>query len=189
MMAFGLTEVGIGVNAKKVRAYVEPDPATGGFRLFAMGDRNKLWITNATHGGLVGIVARIGKDGKTGRPVRDQLPERDIGPGAARTTSSGASRRTPAPSPRTTTRGCTSSTTRCAKDEQIQADGVEVLFYCLRMGRCMLAAMAAGYQRMFAADAAAYARGRDGVGGRSSSTNCRASTSAACSAAPCSRAR
>jgi hypothetical protein len=33
-----------------------------------------------------------------------------------------------------------------------------VLFYCLRMGRCMLAAMSAGYQRMFAADAAHYAR-------------------------------
>ena len=40
-----------------------------------------------------------------------------------------------------------------------------MLFYCLRMGRCMLAAMAAGYQRMFAADAAAYAKARDGVGG------------------------
>jgi alkylation response protein AidB-like acyl-CoA dehydrogenase len=44
MLAFGLTEVGVGVNAKKVRAYVEPDPqlhdGRGGFRLFAMGDRN-----------------------------------------------------------------------------------------------------------------------------------------------------
>src|SRR5262249_26444805 len=53
-----------------------------------------------------------------------------------------------------------------SRDSQIQADGVEVLFYCLRMGRCMLAAMAAGYQRMFAADAAHYARRREGVGGR-----------------------
>jgi len=35
---------------------------------------------------------------------------------------------------------------------QIPADGVEVLFYCLSKGRCMLAAVAAGYQRMFAAD-------------------------------------
>jgi hypothetical protein len=33
------------------------------------------------------------------------------------------------------------------------------------MGRCLLAAMAAGYQRMFAADAAHYARLREGVGG------------------------
>ncbi|MEY3160467.1 MAG: hypothetical protein RIT25_458, partial [Planctomycetota bacterium] len=36
----------------------------------------------------------------------------------------------------------------------------------LRMGRCMLAAMSAGYQRMFAADAAHYARTREGVGGK-----------------------
>jgi hypothetical protein len=49
---------------------------------------------------------------------------------------------------------------------QIQADGVEVMFYCLRMGRCMLAAMAAGYQRMFARDASAYALAREGVGGK-----------------------
>src|SRR5690606_16360131 len=48
---------------------------------------------------------------------------------------------------------------------RIEADGVEVLFYCLRMGRCMLAAMSAGYQRMFAADAVHYARRRQGVGG------------------------
>lgn len=165
MMAFGLTEVGIGVNAKKVRAYVEPDPATGGFRLFAMGDRNKLWITNATHGGLVGIVARIGQDGKNVGLFVTRLPERDLGPGDGKDHEF----------------WCKSSNTGAftanhnsrlhflnyplRQDEQIQADGVEVLFYCLRMGRCMLAAMAAGYQRMFAVDAAAYARGREGVGG------------------------
>ena len=40
-----------------------------------------------------------------------------------------------------------------------------MLFYCLRMGRCMLAAMAAGYQRMLARDASHYARLRSGVGG------------------------
>ena len=44
----------------KVRAYVEPDPSGDGYRLFAGGDRNKLWITNAAHGALVGIVARVG---------------------------------------------------------------------------------------------------------------------------------
>lgn len=165
MMAFGLSEVGVGVNAKKVRAYVEPDPATGGFRLFAMGDRNKLWITNATHGGLVGIVARLGLDGKKVGLFVTKLPERDIGPLDGKDHEF----------------WCKSSNTGAftanhnsrlhffnyplRKDEQIQADGVEVLFYCLRMGRCMLAAMAAGYQRMFAADAAAYARRREGVGG------------------------
>jgi hypothetical protein len=51
------------------------------------------------------------------------------------------------------------------KANRIPADGVEVLFYCLRMGRCMLAAMAAGYQRMLARDASHYARQRIGVGG------------------------
>lgn len=165
MMAFGLTEVGIGVNAKKVRAYVEPDAASGGFRLFAMGDRNKLWITNATHGALVGIVARIGKDGKQVGLFVTRLPAADIGPADGKDHEF----------------WCKSSNTGAftanhnarlhflnyplRADEQIQADGVEVLFYCLRMGRCMLAAMAAGYQRMFAADATAYARARDGVGG------------------------
>jgi alkylation response protein AidB-like acyl-CoA dehydrogenase len=165
MMAFGLTEVGIGVNAKKVRAYVEPDAASGDFRLFAAGDRNKLWITNATHGGLVGIVARLGEHGKQVGLFVLRLPERDIA------TADGLGYEF----------SCRSSNTGVfaanhnarlhfhnfpiPRDQQIQADGVEVLFYCLRMGRCMLAAMAAGYQRMFAADALAYARGRDGVGG------------------------
>ena len=165
LMAFGLTEVGIGVNAKKVRAYVEPDPATGGFRLFAIGDRNKLWITNATHGGLVGVVARLGKDGKQVGLFVTRLPAKDM------SAADGVDYEF----------WCKSSNTGAftanhnmrlhfanyplQASEQIQADGVEVLFYCLRMGRCMLAAMAAGYQRMFAADAAAYARGRDGVGG------------------------
>ena len=166
LMAFGLTEVGIGVNAKKVRAYVEHDPASGGFRLFADGDRNKLWITNATHGALVAIVARVGKDGKQVGLFVTRLPEQDIPGGSGQDHEF----------------RCESS--RCAafsqnwnsrihflnyplpKESQIQADGVEVLFYCLRMGRCMLAAMSAGYQRMFAADAANYARNREGVGGR-----------------------
>lgn len=165
LMAFGLTEVGVGVNAKKVRAYVEPDPVSGGFRLFATGDRNKLWITNARHGALVGIVARLGQEGKQVGLFVLRLPERDIG------RAHGADHEF----------WCRPSNTGVftanfnarlhfdnfplSKDQQIPADGVEVLFYCLRMGRCMLAAMAAGYQRMFAADALAYAKARDGVGG------------------------
>jgi alkylation response protein AidB-like acyl-CoA dehydrogenase len=164
LMAFGLTEVGIGVNAKKVRAYVEPDPA-GGFRLFAQGDRNKLWITNATHGALVGVVARIGQDGKQVGLFVTRLPERDVGPADGKGWEFACT-------PSNTGAFTANHNSRLhfanyplRADEQIQADGVEVLFYCLRMGRCMLAAMAAGYQRMFAADAAAYARGRDGVGG------------------------
>jgi hypothetical protein len=51
------------------------------------------------------------------------------------------------------------------RQNQIPADGVEVLFYCLRMGRCMLAAMSAGYQRMLARDASHFAIKRLGVGG------------------------
>jgi alkylation response protein AidB-like acyl-CoA dehydrogenase len=166
LMAFALTEVRIGVNAKKVRAYVEPDPAGRGYRLFAAGDRNKLWITNATHGALAGVVARIGKDGKDVGLFVVELPPRDVQPGADGAdytftlTPSGADAFQP------------NFNARVAFDNfpipqhnRIEADGVEVLFYCLRMGRCMLAAMAAGYQRMFAADASNYARQRDGVGG------------------------
>ncbi|MBX3463044.1 MAG: acyl-CoA/acyl-ACP dehydrogenase [Planctomycetes bacterium] len=170
LMAFGLTEVGIGVNAKKVRAYVEPDPqldgGKGGFRLHAAGDRNKLWITNATHGALVGIVARLGKDGKQVGLFVTRLPDHDIARGdqgqdfgfrceSSRTGAFTANHNSRLHFDHYPLR----------REEQIQADGVEVLFYCLRMGRCMLAAMAAGYQRMFAADAAADAEARDGVGG------------------------
>src|SRR5688500_5078917 len=61
-MAFGLTEVGVGVNAKKIQAYAE-EQADGSYRLFAEGAANKLWITNAVHGGLLGIVARLGRSG------------------------------------------------------------------------------------------------------------------------------
>jgi alkylation response protein AidB-like acyl-CoA dehydrogenase len=164
LMAFGLTEVRIGVNAKKVRAYVETD-AAGDFRLFADGDRNKLWITNACHGGLVGLVARIGKDGKRVGLFVTELPAADV--------------------EESEDKGYTFSCTPSGVDafqanfnsrlhfhdypipaaNQIQADGVEVLFYCLRMGRCMLAAMSAGYQRMLARDASEYAIRRLGVGG------------------------
>ncbi len=165
LMAFGLTEVGIGVNAKKVQAYVEPDPATGGFRLFADGDRNKLWITNATHGALVGLVARVGKDGKQVGLFVTRLPDRDLTPADGvdyefSCTQSGVDAFTANWNARIHCKNLP-----IPKEGQIQADGVEVLFYCLRMGRCMLAAMAAGYQRMFAADAAHYARNRQGVGG------------------------
>ena len=169
LMGFALTEVGVGVNAKKIQAYVEPDAATGGFRLHATGPRRKMYITNATHGALVGLVARIGREGKRIGLFVVELPDHDVVRGdndggqdfgfECRSTEVSAfvanhnSRLTfdnfPIPA-----------------ENQIQADGVEVLFYCLRMGRCMLAAMSAGYQRMLAADAAHFARQRHGVGGR-----------------------
>lgn len=165
LMAFGLTEVRIGVNAKKVRAYVEEDAETGGYRLFAHGDRNKLWITNATHGALVGIVARIGKGGKQVGLFVTRLPDHDM---AIDELSDHAFSVTPS--------GVEAFVSNynsrihfenfpLPAEARIQGDGVEVLFYCLRMGRCMLAAMSAGYQRMFAADASHYARKRMGVGG------------------------
>jgi alkylation response protein AidB-like acyl-CoA dehydrogenase len=163
-MAFGLTEVGVGVNAKKIQAYVEEEP-DGSFRLFAEGAANKLWITNAIHGGIVGIVARVGKGGTGIGLFVVELPRADVVADAAhdyefRCEPSGVAaflanhnsrlhfRNFPVP-----------------KANRIPADGVEVLFYCLRMGRCMLAAMAAGYQRMLARDAAHYAQRRSGVGG------------------------
>jgi alkylation response protein AidB-like acyl-CoA dehydrogenase len=163
-MAFGLTEVGTGVNAKKVQAYVE-EQADGSYRLFAEGAANKLWITNAIHGGLIGIVARIGRDGPSIGLFIVELPAENVVPGAghdyefrcepsrvaaflANFNSRLHFRNFPVP-----------------KANRIPADGVEVLFYCLRMGRCMLAAMAAGYQRMLARDASHYALQRFGVGG------------------------
>ncbi len=165
LIAFALTEVKVGVNAKKVRAYVEPDPQGGGFRLFADGDRNKFYATNATHGALAAVVARLGKEGKQIGLFVVQLPDRDqertdgvdyefrctptgVDPFGANFNSRLHFLNFPVP-----------------QQNQIQADGVEALFYSLRMGRCMLAAMSAGYQRMLAADAAHYARVRDGVGG------------------------
>lgn len=164
LIGFGLTEVGVGVNAKKIQAYVEQDEK-GDFRLFADGARNKLWITSATHGGLLGLVARIGQDSKNIGLFVVQLPEKDIeispdcdyefrcehsGVAAfeANINSRVHFKNFPIP-----------------KQNQIPADGVEVLFYCLRMGRCMLAAMSAGYQRMLARDASHFAIQRIGVGG------------------------
>lgn len=165
LMAFGLTEVGIGVNAKKVRAYVEEDPETGGYRMFAHGDRNKLWITNATHGALVALVARVGENGKRVGLFITRLPEQDIAEGEADHTfwckPSGADAFHPNHNARIHLHNFP-----IPRENRIEADGVEVLFYCLRMGRCMLAAMSAGYQRMFAVDAAHYAVNREGVGGR-----------------------
>jgi alkylation response protein AidB-like acyl-CoA dehydrogenase len=163
-MAFGLTEVGVGVNAKKVQAYVEPQH-DGSYRLFAEGAANKLWITNAVHGGLIGIVARLGRDAPGLGLFVVELPHADVAASAehdyefrcepsrvaafvANFNSRLHFRNFPIPSA-----------------NRIPADGVEVLFYCLRMGRCMLAAMAAGYQRMLARDASHYALRRIGVGG------------------------
>jgi alkylation response protein AidB-like acyl-CoA dehydrogenase len=164
LMGFGLTEVGVGVNAKKIQAYVEEDE-NGDYRLFADGSRNKLWITSATHGGLLGLVARIGKDSREIGLFVLQLPEKDIlmsddcdyefrceHSGVAAFEANINSRvhfmNFPVP-----------------KQNQIPSDGVEVLFYCLRMGRCMLAATSAGYQRMLARDASHFAIQRIGVGG------------------------
>ena len=163
-MAFGLTEVGVGVNAKKIQAYVEEQP-DGSYRLFAEGAANKLWITNAVHGGLIAVAARMGRNGTriglfivelpAANVARDEVHDYEFRcepSGVAAFTANFNSRlhfrNFPLPAA-----------------SRIPADGVEVLFYCLRMGRCMLAAMAAGYQRMLARDASHYARQRIGVGG------------------------
>ncbi len=160
-MAFGLTEVGVGVNAKKVQAYVEEQP-DGSWRLFAEGAANKLWITNAVHGGLVGIVARLGRQGAGIGLFVVELPARDIASGDCefRCEPSGVAAFIANANSRLHFKNFP-----IPKANRIPADGVEVLFYCLRMGRCMLAAMAAGYQRMLARDASHYAMRRLGVGG------------------------
>jgi alkylation response protein AidB-like acyl-CoA dehydrogenase len=163
-MAFGLTEVGVGVNAKKVKAYVE-EGADGTYRLFAEGAANKLWITNAVHGGLVGIVARVGRDGADIGLFIVALPERNIEADAGR----GYEFRCEPSGVAAFLANCNSRlhfrNFPIPRENRIPADGVEVLFYCLRMGRCMLAAMASGYQRMLARDASYYAMRRLGVGG------------------------
>lgn len=160
--SFGLTEVGVGVNAKKIQAYVEKDEKNNCWRLFATGASNKLYITSAIHTGLMAIAARIGKDGKKIGLFIIELPKEDIkneeysfecSPANSDAFKSIYNTRLdfenfPIP-----------------LDNEIQADGVEVLFYCLRMGRCMLTAMCAGYQKMMAADSANYAKQRLGVGG------------------------
>lgn len=172
LMAFALTEVGVGVNAKKVQAYVELDEENDCYRLHATGPRAKMYITNATHGALAGLVARIGKNGKKVGLFIVELPETDVAVGDS------------GPDGAPTDWGFSCHSTEVSafvsnhnsrmefenfpipRQNQIEADGVEVLFYCLRMGRCMLAAMSAGYQRMMATDAAYFARLRSGVGGK-----------------------
>jgi alkylation response protein AidB-like acyl-CoA dehydrogenase len=162
-MAFALTEVGTGVNAKKIEAYVTRDE-NGDFRLFAEGTRNKLWITNARHGALVGIVARLGQGGKQLGLFLTRLPEADVEEAAMgwsfRCEPSGVAAFTANDNSR-----LHFSNYPIPAANLVEGDGVEVLFYSLRLGRCMLAAMSAGYQRMLAADAAHYARQRPGVGG------------------------
>jgi alkylation response protein AidB-like acyl-CoA dehydrogenase len=164
-MAFGLTEVGVGVNAKKICAYVEQQ-ADGSYRLNAEGAANKLWITNAVHGGLIGIVARLGKDAPGIGLFVVELPRENVALDAIHDYEFRCE-------PSRVAAFIANANSRLhfrnfpiAKGNRIPADGVEVLFYCLRMGRCMLAAMAAGYQRMLASDASHYARQRSGVGGR-----------------------
>jgi len=162
LIAFALTEVGVGVNAKRVKAYVEEDKENACWRLFAEGECNKLYITSATHGGLMAIVARKGKGSKELALFITELPESDIdGEFSFHCQSSNVSafqqninsrihfKNFPIP-----------------YEQEILGNGVEVLFYCLRMGRCMLAAQAAGFQRMMAADAVYYATQREGVGGK-----------------------
>jgi alkylation response protein AidB-like acyl-CoA dehydrogenase len=163
LMGFALTEVGVGVNAKKIQAYVETD-ANGDFRLFADGARNKLWITNATHGALLGIVARMGRESRDIGLFVIELPAANVDGTDAdyefRCEPSNVAAFTANYNARLHFRNFP-----IPAANRIPADGVEVLFYCLRMGRCMLAAMSAGYQRMLARDAGFYAIRRFGVGG------------------------
>ena len=163
-MAFGLTEVGVGVNAKKIQAYVEQQ-ADGSYRLFAEGAANKLWITNAIHGGLIGIVARVGKDAPGIGLFIVELPAADVTVDAAHDYEFRCEPSRVAAFVANFNSRLHFRNFPLPKASRIPADGVEVLFYCLRMGRCMLAAMAAGYQRMLARDASHYARLRNGVGG------------------------
>jgi alkylation response protein AidB-like acyl-CoA dehydrogenase len=163
-MAFGLTEVGVGVNAKKIQAYVE-EQADGSYRLFAEGAANKLWITNAVHGGLICIVARLGKSAAGIGLFVVELPGADVALDATHDYEFRCEPSRVAAFVANFNSRLHFRNFPIGKGNRIPADGVEVLFYCLRMGRCMLAAMAAGYQRMLARDASHYAMLRSGVGG------------------------
>ncbi len=160
--SFALTEVGVGVNAKKIQAYVEKDEENNCFRLFAQGAANKMYITSAIHKGIMAIAARVGKDGKKIGLFIIELPKEDIDNGEysfnITSTNSDAFKSI------YNTR-ISFSNFPIPIENEIKADGVEVLFYCLRMGRCMLTAMCAGYQKMMAADSVNYATKRLGVGG------------------------
>ncbi|ADZ92163.1 acyl-CoA dehydrogenase family protein [Marinomonas mediterranea] len=162
LIAFALTEVGVGVNAKRVQAYVEADEENKCWRLYAEGERNKLYITSATHGGLMAIVARKGKSSKELALFIVELPEEDID---AEFSFSCKSSNVSAFQQNINSR-ISFRHFPIPYEQEIQGNGVEVLFYCLRMGRCMLAAQAAGFQRMMASDAAYYAQKREGVGGK-----------------------
>jgi alkylation response protein AidB-like acyl-CoA dehydrogenase len=145
---------------------VEPKPMSGGWRLFAYGGSDKLFTTNARHGALVAIVARIGQQGKRLGLFVAELPEQDVvnDVDGADYSFSFRSSGTEAFAANFNAR-LSFDNFPIPADNRIPADGVEVLFYCLAKERCMQAAMAAGYQRMFAVDALHYARQREGVGG------------------------
>ncbi|PCJ39815.1 MAG: acyl-CoA dehydrogenase [SAR86 cluster bacterium] len=166
LMAFALTEVKVGVNAKKVSTYVEFDEANDCWRLFATGDSNKLYITSAKHGGLIAVVARLGQDSRKLGLFITQLPENDSQKGLDNDFGFSCQ-------PSGTEAFQTNINSRLSFDNfpipesnRIDADGLEVLFYSLAMGRCMLSAMSAGFQRLYASEAVNYAKHRDGVGGR-----------------------
>jgi len=160
--SFALTEVGVGVNAKKIQAYVEKDEENNCYRLFAEGAANKHYITSAIYGGIMAIAARIGKGGKKIGLFIIELPEGDISNDEY--SFNIVSSNSDAFKSIYNTR-ITFSNFPIPVENEIKADGVEVLFYCLRMGRCMLTAMCAGYQRMMASDSVNYAIKRLGVGG------------------------
>lgn len=162
LIAFALTEVGVGVNAKRVQAWVERDDEHHCWRLHAEGDRGKLYITSATHGGLAAIAARKGRNGREIGLFIVELPKTDMeGEYHFKCIPSNVSAFGQNINSKLTFRDFP-----IPLEHEIQGNGVEVLFYCLRMGRCMLAAMSAGYQRMMVASAVNYAKQREGVGGK-----------------------
>lgn len=162
LLAFALTEVGVGVNAKKIQTYVTKDEKNKCMRLFAKGGAEKLYITSATYGSLVSVVARIGENGKRLGLFIVELPKNDIDNDEYKfkCKSSNSDAFTSVINSK-----IEFDNFPIPLENEIKADGVEVLFYCLAMGRCMLAAMCAGYQQMLATDCIDYAKQRLGVGG------------------------
>ncbi|GGF58970.1 acyl-CoA dehydrogenase family protein [Alteromonas lipolytica] len=163
LIAFALTEVGVGVNAKRVQTYVEEDKENNCWRLHAEGARNKLYITNAAHGALAAIVARKGKTSKEIGLFIVRLPDQDVSEGDYQFSCKPSN--VSAFSQNINSR-VSFSHFPVPFENEIKGNGVEVLFYCLRLGRCILAAQCAGIQRSMAVDVINYARQREGVGGK-----------------------
>ena len=139
-MAFALGVVGVGVNAKKVQAYVELDEASRTARLACDRPARQDVHHPASHGALAGLVARIGASARRsgcsscGVTAR-RRGGRNVGENGEPTTGGFSCHSTDVSAIISNHNSRMEFTNfPIPRQNQIEADGVEVLFYCLRMG-------------------------------------------------------